>query len=522
VFAVLLWYKTAPQNTGVSAMNHDLQPIIIGVGQAVWRERDVERSPVDALQAVAAKALSDTGSERVMQAIDGIVHIPFLMNQVPGLAEAMPINPGAALADRLGIDAIQYTSDVGGNLPQQLLNEFSGRLTHGDGEVVLLCGVELLASFLGAVRSGQPFPDWSTGLDSTAIQVGETPLMTAATEQAHGLYEPINAYPLFESAQAHAKGLSNAEHQTLLGDLLSSMSRCAEQNPYAWKNRQLSSQEVLSTAGGNRMISYPYTKVMNAIIAVDQAAAVVLTTVGKARELGVDPQRWIYLRGAASAHDSWFLSQRANLQESPALKAACKAALTQSGLSVEALTHFDLYSCFPSAVQAGCDALDLELDDSRGVTVTGGLSLFGGPGNNYSLHAIASMVDRLRETDRGAGLVWANGGYLTKHSVGVYAREPSEHPWEPKSDESLQASIDALTTPVLAEEGEGSFVIEAHTVCYSAEQPERAIALGRLADGRRCVALSKDSELMQRLIEKNHVGCQARVTHEDGLNHFNL
>ena len=503
-------------------MSHDLQPIIIGVGEAVWRERDVERSPVDALQTVATKALSDTGSQRVARAIDSIVHIPFLMNQVPGLAEAMPVNPGAALAERLGVQTAQYTSDVGGNLPQQLLNEFAGRLANGDGEVVLLCGVELLATFLGAVRSGQPFPDWSTGLSAAAIQVGETPVMTAATEQAHGLYEPINAYPLFESAQAHAKGLSPKDHQALLGELVARMSRCAAQNPYAWKNRELTPEEVLSTDGGNRMISYPYTKVMNAIIAVDQAAAVVLTTVGKARELGVDPDRWIYLRGAASAHDSWCLSQRVSLHEAPALAAACTAAVQRSGLGVDELTHFDLYSCFPSAVQAGCDALGLALDDPRGVTVTGGLSLFGGPGNNYSLHAIASMVHRLRETQGGAGLVWANGGYLTKHAVGVYAREPAAQPWVPGNDEALQASIVALELRELAEQGAGSFVLDGHTVCYSGNEPERGIAVGRLSDGRRCVAVTEDPQTIQRLIEADCVGQSATLVHEEGLNYFRV
>ncbi|WP_439107420.1 acetyl-CoA acetyltransferase [Congregibacter sp.] len=503
-------------------MNSDLQPIIVGVGQAVWRETDVARTPIDALQAVASKALSDTGSERLIDAVDSIVHVPFLMNQVPGLADAMPVNPGLALAKRLGISATQYTSDVGGNLPQQLLNEFAGRLSRGDGGVVLLCGVELLATFLGAVRSGQPFPDWGTGEDDTAIQIGETPVMTAATEQAHGLYEPINAYPLFESALAHAKGLTTAEHQAVLGQLLSDMSAIAQRNPYAWKTQQLTADQVLSTESGNRMISYPYTKIMNAVLTVDQASAVILTTVGKAKELGVDSRQWIYLRGAASAHDSWYLSQRASLHESPALVAACDAALKQSGLSLDELTHFDLYSCFPSAVQAGCDALGLALDDPRGVTVTGGLSLFGGPGNNYSLHAIAAMVDHLRETEHGAGLVWANGGYLTKHAVGVYARDTGPQAWEPGDDESVQTAVDAVPLPALVDEATGSFVIEAHTVSYAKGQPERAIAVGRLADGRRCVATSDDQRLMETLVSVNCVGHKAEVVHVDGLNRFEL
>ncbi|MFK8043487.1 acetyl-CoA acetyltransferase [Congregibacter sp.] len=503
-------------------MSQDLQPIIIGVGQEVWREQDSTRTPVDALQAVATKAVSDTGSKQVLGAIDTIVHIPFLMNQVPGFIDAMPTNPGAALAERLGINARQYTSDVGGNLPQQLLNEFAARLTREEGSVVLLCGVELLATFLGAVRAGQPFPDWATGQENTAIQVGETPVMTAATEQAHGLYEPINAYPLFESAQAHAKGLSAEEHQRLLGDLLSSMSQVASQNPYAWKNKPLTAAEALSTEGGNRMISHPYTKVMNAVLAVDQAAGVVLTTVGKAKELGIDPDRWVYLRGAAGTHDSWYLSQRPNLSESPALVAACNAAMGQSGLRVQELTHLELYSCFPSAVQAGCDALGLDVDDPRGVTLTGGLSLFGGPGNNYSLHGIAEMVDRLRVTPRGAGLVWANGGYLTKHAVGVYAREPGTSPWKPGDDGELQDAVDALPLVELADVGEGRFVIEAHTVSYVKDLPQRAIALGRLEDGRRCAAVSEDTELLNTLTSKNCVGHTGTVAHSEGINTFAL
>lgn len=503
-------------------MHSDSQPIIIGVGQEVWREQDTDRSPVDALQAVASKALSDTGSETVVSAVDRVVHIPFLMNQVPALVDAMPVNPGAALAARLGITATQYTADVGGNLPQQLLNEFAGRLARGDGSVVLLCGVELLATFLGAVRAGQPFPDWATGEDDTAIPIGQTPEMTSATEQAHGLYEPINAYPLFESAMAHAKGLSTQAHEALLGELLAGMSQTAAANPYAWKNRELSAADVLSTEGGNRMISYPYTKLMNAVLAVDQAAAVVLTTVAKARELGIDEDRFVYLRGAASAHDTWYLSHRAQLHESPALKSACDAALKQSGLQVADMTHFDLYSCFPAAVQAGCDALGMALDDPRGVTVTGGLSLFGGPGNNYSLHAIASMVDCLRRSDDGAGLIWANGGYLTKHSVGIYGRKPAQTAWEPADDTPLQQALDAIEKPQVADVADGSLVLEAHTVCYAKEQPERAVALGRLADGRRCAAVSHDPVVMQALLKQNCVGVTGSVMHEDGVNRFSL
>ena len=502
-------------------MNPAEQIVLIGVAQQTWKDRDRSRTPVDALQAVATQALSDSGSEKVIGSVDAMVHVPFLLNQVPEMAASMPRNPGAAVAERLGISPKQYTADVGGNLPQQLVNEFAQRLRRGAHRVVIVSGVELLSTFLGSLRTGDPFPDWTSGMESDAEQVGATPAMSAPSELLHQLYEPINVYPLFESALRHAKGLSREAHLSRLGQLISSMSAVSADNPYAWKRARFTPEQAVSTENGNRMISYPYTKVMNAIINVDQAAAIVMTTAKEAAALGVDPSRWIYLRGGASAHDSWFLTERVSLDSSAALENAGKAALQRSGVALDEISHFDLYSCFPSAVQVACDALGLSMDDPRGVTVTGGLTLFGGPGNNYSLHAIASMVDRLRESS-GSGLVSANGGYLTKHSVGVYSTEPGDDAWADADDSSLQAAVDALEAPTLADVGDGAFTLEAHTVSFNGDEPRAAITLGRLDDGRRCEAVSEDAAVMQALLDDDCVGSVGAVSHKDGVNTLSL
>lgn len=268
------------------------------------------------------------------------------------------------------------------------------------------------------------------------------------------------------------------------------------------------------------MICHPYTKVMNAIIAVDQAAAVLLTTAGRARELGVPRERWIYLRGAASAHDTWFLGEREALHRSPALAVAAREALAQAGFGLDEIALFDLYSCFPSAVQVACDAIGLAIDDPRGVTVTGGMSLFGGPGNNYSLHAIATLVERLRAAGEGVGLVSANGGYLTKHAVGVYATAPGPRPWQPLDNVPLQAEVDRHRGPPLADVGNGTFTIEACTVKFRGDEPDGAILVGRLASGARGVAVSAEMSVMSRILTEDCVGAEGSVVHRDGQNHF--
>lgn len=504
-------------------MSNDKQPIIVGVSQEVWREQEPSRTPVDALQAVATAALSDTGSSATLASVDAIYHVPFILTQQPHLKDAMPVNAGAALAQRLGINAAQYTGNKGGNLPQEFVNAAAENLLSGKHDTVLICGVELLATFLGTVRSGKGFPDWTTGLEDSAEYVYASPDLTAPSEFAHGLFEPINAYPLFESALRHAQGNTVTEHSSQIAALVSRMSAVAAQNPYAWKRQFYAPEAVLDTSGGNRMISHPYTKLMNAIIAVDQAAAVVMTTVGKAKAMGIDPSRWIYLRGAAQAHDTWYLSERPELHRSRALEVIGAAALKQSGLGLEELSFFDLYSCFPSAVQVACNALGISAADPRGVTITGGLTLFGGPGNNYSLHAIAELVARLRADDTGAsGLISANGGYLTGHAVGVYSRAPGETPWAPLDYAALQNQVDTVQGPELCDEGSGVFSIEAHTVRCDRDGPVEAIAIGRLADGKRCVAVSDQDALMTRLIENDCVGMTGAVEHVDGKNHFSL
>ncbi len=53
---------------------------------------------------------------------------------------------------------------------------------------------------------------------------------------------------------------------------------------------------------------------------------------------------------------------------------------------------------FRAAVELAAEALGLATDDPRGLTVTGGLPYFGGPGNNYTTHGIATLTDLLRET----------------------------------------------------------------------------------------------------------------------------
>ena len=498
----------------------DNSPVLVAVGQQTFRDRDPARTPVDAMEAAARLALADAGNVRLAEAIDTVVTVPFIGTQVPDIAALMPTNTAALLADRLGLQARLFSADVGGSLPQLFVNRFADQLAAGECRAVMICGSELLATMFDALRGGKDISGWTIAGQRAPEMLSEGTDMSYATERAHGLFEPINTYPLFESALRHHKNLDSDTHNARIAGIVSRMSEVAAANPHAWRPRQVSVEEALSTENGNRMIVYPYTKVMNSILAVDMAAAVIMTTEAHARALGFDAAQMIYLRGGAEAHDVDYVSERVDFFSSPALQRIGPQALAMAGMDVGEIDLFDIYSCFPAAVQIACDALGLEVDDPRGLTVTGGLTLFGGPGNNYSLHAIAEMVSRLRERG-GNGLVTANGGYITKHAVGVYSSVAPESGWDSSRRTSVQAELDAQPHPVLDTAPRGRGVVEGHALRFEQGEPSGALIVGRLDNGKRFVAHTrKDPELLESLVGADAVGRVGRVSPGDDKNLF--
>lgn len=501
----------------------DNTPILIGSGQHTWRDADASRTPVDALYAAAALAIDDAGSARLTAAIDAMAMVRFIADTTPGVGELFPRNPGGALAQRLGIaDPAIYQGTIGGNTPQYLVNHFAGKLARGEHSVVLLAGAETLATLFSVLRSGEDISAWADGGTEPATLGMEREGHTAI-ELAHGLYEPINTYPLFENSLRHHLGVSEEEHTAHIAELISRMSRVAADIPHAWRPQFQSAEQVRTVATNNRYIGYPYTRAMNPILEVDMAAAVVMTTVDRARELGIDQSKWIYLRSGADVNDIWYVSERPILHSSPAINLAWKSVSAQAGIALDDISHFDIYSCFPSAVHVACNEIGLHPLDERGVTVTGGLPCFGGPGNNYSLHAIAQMAQTLRSGAGGHGLVTANGMYLTKHSMGIYSTEAPIQAWRDAESASLQQQIDAAPRLSVAADPTGKATIETYTVSFGRSGPKRGIVIARNATGERVIANTlADEATLKQLMAQDPIGITGHVSVQDGINTLEL
>jgi acetyl-CoA C-acetyltransferase len=491
-------------------MDESRLPVIIGVGQHTNRSEDLSdaREPLEMMALVACQAEEDSGVPGLLAHVDSVRVVNILAWRYD--------DPARQLAQRLGIQPREalYTT-IGGNTPQWLANDTADAIAAGRVRLALIVGAEAIHSVRLARWQGVEL-HWTPRSAATPPMVGDPRAGLRDEEMKHGARVPVQVYPMFENALRAARSRGLEEHRQHLGRLCERLSRVAAENPYAWFRDGKSAQEIVTVCENNRMVGYPYTKYMNAIIEVDQAAAYLMTSAAVAREMGVPQERWVYLWSGADATDIWWFTERIDLHSSPALRWAGQRALGRAGLSIEEIDLFDLYSCFPSAVQVACDMLDIPEGDARPLTVTGGLPYFGGAGNNYCSHAIAAMAERLRREPEKKGLISAMGWFFTKHAVGVYSATPPAREWTPRDDAREQQALESAPHPELAPEAVGEGVVEAYTVMYGRDgQPEQGVVVGRLADGRRFIANTEaDASLLKSMTEREMVGEKGRLSHD--------
>ena len=185
----------------------------------------------------------------------------------------------------------------------------------------------------------------------------------------------------------------------------------AAANPYAWFPRRRSAEEITTPSADNRLIGFPYTKYLNAVIATDQAASIVMMSAARARSLGVprravDVTRW---GGHQAAEQAYMVSERPDLGACPAMQDSSRSALHNGGVGLDRVDIFDFYSCFPVAVEMACDMLGLDESDDRGFTVTGGLPCHGGPGSRLHPALAGDNGPTASPTAGGDRLVTGNG-----------------------------------------------------------------------------------------------------------------
>lgn len=466
----------------------DLTPVIIGVGQ--FSERVGEPgyqalSYMDLAGRALAAAIADSkAAGSLAAAIDTLVAIRSFEMSRPDRKPPFgaPSNVPRAIAKRVGANpARAILSTTGGQANQQMVGELASTIAGGASRCAAIVGSEAISTVLALTATGE-IRDWSEEVPGELEDrgYGLDDLLEPALFR-HGASGAIPLYALAENARRHRLGMGLEQYRREIGKLFAPFTKVAAANPHAAAPIARSAEELATVTERNRIVAEPYPRLTVARDQVNQAAAIILSSAGLARELGVPEDRWVHIHAVTAATERKLL-ERPDLSACPASLASVEAALARAGKTIAEIGYFDFYSCFAIPVFNQCDHFGLSAEDPRGLTLTGGLPFFGGPGNNYSAHAIAEAVQRLRR-DRGSfALVGANGGWMSKYATGIYSTEPAD--WS-DNDRFLilpkaEGGVPLASAPV------SCAVVETYTINRGPKGAE-AIFIGRSEAGERVV-----------------------------------
>lgn len=454
------------------------QPVIVGIGE--WLDRPAEPShalePVD-LMLRAARAAEDDARAPLLSRVDSVdvVNVSsWRYHDVPGL-----------LGDCLGIDPVHAAyAEIGGESPLRLIQEAAERIADGQSRVALVCGAEAQHSASKAAAQGIRLP-WTAWDDDAPVPMHGQDLVHPLAA-ALGCDRPATIYPFYETASTAHWGLAPSTAQRESGELWSRYARHAAGNPGAWLREPYSPADILTPSADNRWIAWPYTKRMVANPQVNMGAAVLLTSLELARRAGVPEERIVHVWGGVHAHEPRDFLARDHYWESHAQNAVLENARHLAGGRFEAM---ELYSCFPCVPKMARRALGLPTTFEP--TVTGGLSFFGAPLNNYMTHATCAMVRRLRNSrSLFPGLLYGQGEFVTKHHALLLAHRP--YPGHPRlAFSSVQAIADSRRgyVPPLETTATGDAQLEAFTVIHERDGTvAHGVAMLRTLHGTRTLA----------------------------------
>ncbi|MEI7622633.1 MAG: hypothetical protein WCJ88_03680 [Actinomycetes bacterium] len=473
-------------------------PIVVGACEIVHRDGTdfVATSATDLMIEAVRGALESTGVAVLLGAQTGAVLVPH--------GTWSESNPGAAIAAAISAPRARTIRSELGVLQQSLLARAATDVQSGSVDVVIVVGGENRWSGVIAGKAGTDVPD--APIEATTSEPDEviTPkeMVISQIEIERNLTTAAHQYAIIESALRHHLGRSAGAHQRELGELWARFAAIAAEAPAGWDGRAMNAEEIAFESESNRMIAAPYPKWLISQWNVDQAAALIFTTVGTASRLGIEESRWVFPLAMVESNAVIPLPERADVYRWPASQLVAKTALDAAAVTLDEVGPVDLYSCFPSAVEV--QAREIGLSIERDLTLTGGMTFGGGPFNNYALQGAAAMVRRLRESpDATFGLTSAVSGLLTKPAVTVWSNRTPRVPFAAVdvSGEAAEITDRVAVEPELT----GSGIVIGATVIPDRSGELTTVALIEV-EGVRTVAQCHDLELGQEFMSVDPVG----------------
>jgi acetyl-CoA C-acetyltransferase len=484
---VLCFWKVKQEtmNNSTFPTSDDRIPVIVGIGEITDRPKEISKGlePLALLEQALKRAEADSGG-KLLGEIQSLDIVSFLSWRYR--------DPEIQLSERLGIKPKHaYYGPVGGESPIRYLHEAAQRIARGECSVAAVCGAEAQSTATKAERAGVELPWTPFAHDVPEPKRGAAFQKPMAVKL--GVFRPITVYPFYEAATSAHWGQTPREAMAESGALWSTYSNVASQNPNAWLKRCFTPEEITTATPDNRLIAWPYTKLMVANPTVNMGAAVLMTSLAKARAAGIAEDRLIHVWGGASAEEPRDYLIRDQFFESHPQNAVLNAVKDLVGGDGRAFDAIELYSCFPCVPKMARRTLGLGADVQP--TVTG-----------------AKL-----------GLLYGQGGFVTKHHALVLSRQAPHGPLA--QDTSVQAEADRhrRAVPEFVTEADGKGSVESFTAIYGRNgEVEHGVVMLRTQDNARALARvpASDGATLAHLLNMDRTPVGSRgdiVTADDGV-----
>ena len=469
------------------------RPVVVGLGslQQNGNFLDLDEALI-MMEQVTQAAIEDSTNKNISRYIDEV--------QVPkGYWKYR--DPGKWIAKRNGFSEAETSVTKIGVLQQHLINNACNKIIRGEIRASLIVGGEARYKKIKAAIEDKEFIETEL-TENPDHYVKAKDDLHIKQEVEHLGAMAVGYYAILETALRAKKNLSIDEHKKYLGRMYSEFSKIAAANPGGWSEKDLSWQDIAMVNKKNTIQALPYNKFHCTSWNVNQASAMILCSEEIADELNIPKSKRIYPLASSETNHMIAAIQRPNLIKPTGLKLAAEYILNICHENNIKPNTYELYSCFPVAVQMFAEVLSLQ--DNEKLTVTGGMSFAGGPLNNYMIHSTVKMLEDIRSTPSKIGLVTGVSGMMTKQAFALWAKDPLIN-FTSKDVTSVAAAIERPKD--ISSLNEGTGVIIGYTVLpKNHKEEEKSVMYIEDTNGDRKVLISYDKDTLKKMGEEEWVG----------------
>ena len=475
------------------------RPVVVGIGDIQQKDQfDNLDEALILMEKASIKAIKDCENSEITKYIDEV--------QIPkGFWKYR--DPGKWIAEKNNFPNVTTTVSKIGILQQSLINDACKKIIDGKIKACLIVGGEARYKRIKAQIENKNFietelnenPDFYVKpSDDLNINIEIENLGTMA----------VGYYAILESAFRCSKNRDFHDHHRNIANVYSKFSKIAKVNKMGWLKESFTSEDILNSSKRNPQMAFPYNKLHCTSWNVNQAAAMILCSEELADKLNINAKKRIYPLASSENNHMIPTLLRQNLFESYGLNLAAKFILDVCKKNNLKPTYYDLYSCFPAAVQMFAEALRIKNISST--SLTGGMSFAGGPLNSYVINSTVQLFKKIRENKKNIGIITGVSGMMTKQSFALWSGEPNCQ-YEFK-DVSLKASKKEIAKE-LSNKKDGNGKIIGYTVLNDKNSTKKAVIYVEDISGKRNIIRSYDNEVINKMENNEWVG--RNITYKD-------